>query len=346
MDSKRKEEISAFYERLHTLLHKKKVERKVVKRLLYDDKETHKKLNLTEGVLNTMWSRLCKDKEKPPRIQQSIVIGNTSFEVIKLEKSKKPKQANKGGGKVATQVIQYNPETNKEVRRFKSAVACAQELGLKIGTVRNILYGITNNPKAHIRYAESSEQKAENSEQKAEISEQKPKRKYTKKVTIATVVSKDQELEVAKKIEEVKKTIGFTGEGKAELKNVIAEVLKPSTVNAELPDELPDGYEELNETPLEKKDEQNPFEVAPDPEQKPILVEELKSLKFEPLEPRINIDTDVKIQQTSADKTVLEVIRRAYIQELKNHINDEVKKLTSEIIAEETKLFIEGTKTI
>ncbi len=319
MDSKRKEEISAFYERLHTLLYKKKVERKVVKRLLYDDKETHKKLNLTEGVLNTMWSRLCKDKEKPPRIQQSVVIGNTSFEVIKLEKSKKPKQANKGGGKVATQVIQYNPETNKEVRRFKSAVACAEELGLKIGTVRNILYGITNNPKAHIRYAEISEQKAE-------ISEQKPKRKYNKKVTIATVVPKDQELEVAKVIEEVTKPIGFTGEGKAELKNVIAEVLKPSTVNTEIADELPDGYEELNETPLKKKDEPNPFETAPNPEQKPIMAE--YRIRFSP------------------DTSMLDVLRKEYLRELKYHINDEVKKLTSEIIAEETKLFIEGTKTI
>lgn len=339
MDSKRKEEISAFYERLHTLLYKKKVERKVVKRLLYDDKETHKKLNLTEGALNTMWSRLCKAKEKPPRVQQSVVIGNTSFEVIKLEKSKKPKQAKKGGGKVATQVIQYNPETNKEVRRFKSAVSCAEELGLKIGTVRNILYGITNNPKAHIRYAEPSEHEVENSEQK-------PKRKYNKKVTIATVVSKDQELEVAKVIDKVTKPIVFTGESKAELKNVIAEVLKPSTVDAEIADELPDGYEELRETPLEKKDEQNPFDGAPVPEQKPILVEELRTLKFEPLKPKLFINADVEIQHTPGDKTTLEVIRAAYIQELKNHINDEVKKMTNEIIAEETKLFIEGTKTI
>lgn len=324
MDSKRKEEISAFYERLHTLLHKKKVERKVVKRLLYDDKETHKKLNLTEGVLNTMWSRLCKAKEKPPRVQQSVVIENTSFEVIKLERSKKPKQAKKGGGKVATQVIQYNPETNKEVRRFKSAVACAEELGLKIGTVRNILYGITNNPKAHIRYAEISEQKAEIPEQEAENSEQKPKRKYTKKV----------------------EPIVHVEQGKAGLIEAIKEVTKQPSENPESVVELIDGYEELNETPLEKKNETNPFDGAPVPEQKPILVEELRTLKFEPLKPKIFINADVEIQHTPGDKTTLEVIRAAYIQELKNHINDEVKKMTSEIIAEETKLFIEGTKTI
>lgn len=339
MDSKRKEEITAIYDRLYTLLHKKKIDRKVVKRLLYDDKETHKRLGISESTLNTMWDRLCRGSQNPPRIDGFVIIKDTPFEVIKLEKNKKPKKAKKGGGKVATQVIQYNPETNKEVRRFKSAVACAEELGLKINTVRNILYGITNNPKAHIRYAEPSEQKVE-------ISEQKPKRKYNKKVTIATVVSKDQELEVAKVIEKFTKPIGFTGEGKAELKNVIAEVLKPSTVNAEIADELPDGYEELRETQLEKKDAPNPFDGAPVPEQKPILVEELRTLKFEPLKPKLFINADVEIQHTPGDKTTLEVIRAAYIQELKNHINDEVKKMTSEIIAEETKLFIEGTKTI
>lgn len=346
MDSKRKEEITAIYDRLYTLLHKKKIDRKVVKRLLYDDKETHKRLGISESTLNTMWDRLCRGSQNPPRIDGFVIIKDTPFEVIKLEKNKKPKQAKKGGGKMAREVIQYDPSTNKEIKRFKSAIECAEAMGLNANYIRRVAEGDVKNPSINVRYGSSSEQKVE-------ISEQKPKRTYNKKVTISTVVPNDQELEVAKVIEKVTKPFGFAGEGKAELKNVIAEVLKSSTVDAEIADELTGGYEELRETELEKQDEPNSFETAPNPEPVPqamveshLWVKTPVGLKFEPVEQKIVINADVEIQHTPGDKTTLEVIRTAYIQELKNHINDEVKKLTSEIIAEETKLFIEGTKTI
>lgn len=331
----RKKEIDAFYDRLYTLLYKKHVGRKIVKRLLYDDKETHEKLGIVESSLNIMWARLLRKSQNNPITEGTLTIKGTQYKVVKLEKRNKPKQANKGGDKVAKVIIQYDPTTNHEVKRFKSATICAEETGLNVSYIRRVAEGDVKNPKIYLRYED--------------FSEQKPKRKYNKKVTIATVVSKDQELEVAKKIEEVKKPIGFTGEGKAELKNVIAEVLKPSTVNAEIADELPDGYAELRETPLEKKDEQNPFENAPVPEAAPQRYSEEQTWVETPFGPALSkvvINSDIEIQHTTGDKTTLEVIRAAYIQELKNHINDEVKKMTSEIIAEETKLFIEGTKTI
>ena len=320
MDSKRKEEITAIYDRLYTLLHKKKIDRKVVKRLLYDDKETHKRLGISESTLNTMWDRLCRGSQNPPRIDGIVIIKDTPFEVIKLEKSKKPKQAKKGGEKMAKVIIQYDPTTNHEVKRFKSAIICAEETGLNVSYIRRVAEGDVKSPKIYLRYEDSSEQKAE-------ISEQKPKRKYTKKVTIATVVSKDQELEVAKKIEEVTKPIGFTVEGKAELKNVIAEVLKPSTVNSEIADELPDGYEELRETPLKEKYEPNPFETAPDPEQRHIMAEH--KIRFSP------------------DSSLLDVLREEYLRELKNHIDNEVLKLKIKIVGDETVLVNKGIeKTI
>ena len=191
----RKEEIKAFYDRLYRLLYVSKVSRKVVKRLLYDDVETHKKLRLSEQVLNNLWDKLYRGRQLDLRLPKPKSDNKSPSMVVKtvVKKSmKKPKKAKRGGKKMAKEVIQFDPETNKEVKRFKSARECAKETGVPYGTVTNILYGAVKSPKILIKYTDSDDDKPKL---------EKPKRSYNRKVDF--VVKKEQDLELSKVIKDV-----------------------------------------------------------------------------------------------------------------------------------------------
>lgn len=190
----RKEEIKAFYDRLYRLLYVSKVSRKVVKRLLYDDVETHKRLRLSEQVLNNFWDKLYRGRQLDLRLPKPKSDNNSPSTVVKTEvkKSKtKPNKAKRGGKKMAKEVIQFDSETNKEVKRFKSARECAKETGVPYGTVTNILYGVVRNPKILIKYTDSDDD---------EPKQEKPKRSYNRKVNH---VKKEQDLELSKVIKDV-----------------------------------------------------------------------------------------------------------------------------------------------
>jgi hypothetical protein len=191
----RKEEIKAFYDRLYRLLYVSKVSRKVVKRLLYDDVETHKRLRLSEQVLNNLWDKLYRGRQLDLRLPKPKGDNNSPSMVVKtvVKKSmKKPNKAKRGGKKMAKEVIQFDPETNKEVKRFKSARECAKETGVPYGTVTNILYGVVRNPKILIKYTDSDDD---------EPKQEKPKRSYNRKVDL--FVKKEQDLELSKVIKDV-----------------------------------------------------------------------------------------------------------------------------------------------
>lgn len=139
-----------------------------VKRKLYDDHEAHRKLKIQEDGLDRIWNALMENTFDPTA-------------ETRLGQSRERKEDRT----MSKQVIQFNPETKETLATFSSAKECSQKTGLSYGVVNNILYGITDKPKIHIRYAEASE--ASNTEKSKKIKVEKPKfEPKPKKVTTET----------------------------------------------------------------------------------------------------------------------------------------------------------------
>ena len=106
-----------------------------VKRKLYDDHEAHRKLGFKEEGLDLIWTALMDGTFDP-------------MDKIRLRKTGKRKEFIK----MARVVIQYDPQTNQEIKRFKSATEAAEATGVNYKTLTNIIYGNIKNPSHFFKY--------------------------------------------------------------------------------------------------------------------------------------------------------------------------------------------------